>query len=184
MAPSHAAIELVRSQLVAMDIGDDASIRHLALTEAGLRAVAPEVSGVFSTLADSDATKGMEAEDAYAALVHVRRMSAYGADRWVAEQGRQLAAPAVAAAVPVVPAAALASWTSPVRRSRRSRVQCFQRRRLLPPPALPRRWPFFLPTCRPHRNASGARLLPCLRAFRLRAGLSYCGFGRKPVWPQ
>ena len=100
MAPSNAAVERVRSQLLALGIGDDASIRHLALTKAGLRDVAPEVIGVFSTLADGDETKGMENEDAYMALVYVWRMSEFAADRWTAEQGRHLAAPVAAAVVP------------------------------------------------------------------------------------
>ena len=93
MAPSQAAVARFRSQLHAMGITDDASIRHLALTEAGLRAVAPEVIGVFCTLAADDATKGMDGADTWAALVSVWRQSAFGADRWTAEHGRRLSAP-------------------------------------------------------------------------------------------
>ena len=65
MAPSQNAADRIRDQLHSIGISDDASICHLALTEAGLRAVAPEVIGVFCTLAADDATKGMEDEEAW-----------------------------------------------------------------------------------------------------------------------
>ena len=46
MAPSQAAVERIRALLLALGIDDDASIRHLALNEAELRVVAPEVIGL------------------------------------------------------------------------------------------------------------------------------------------
>ena len=126
MAPSHAAVARIRAQLHAIGISDDPSIRHLALNEVGLRAVAPEVIGVFCTLAAGDATKGMEDEEAWMALVSVWRMSAFAADRWTAEHGRRRAAPPVVAAAPPLPRPVFL----PLPRSHR------WYRRLRPPPAL------------------------------------------------
>ena len=76
-----AAVTEVRRQLVECGIDDDASILHLASSEAELRTVAPEVLGPNF------------GNEAWFALVHVWRASSFQGRRWVDAQCVRLAAP-------------------------------------------------------------------------------------------
>ena len=85
-SPSQTAVDSVLTQLRAVGINDDASVFHMAITEQDLRGIAPEVIGPCNALA------GGYSDEAWYALLHVWRQSAFMGRRWVEAEGLRLAA--------------------------------------------------------------------------------------------
>ena len=102
MAVNITAIQRVRDLLHGMDITDNASIRHLAVTESQLRTVAVELFGPWeSIITGMDAY--CEAAESWDALLHLWQSSSFAADRLAAAQGARLTADPSAAADPPPP---------------------------------------------------------------------------------
>ena len=85
------AVVNVRRRLMELGIDDDASVHHLAADESSLRSVAAEVLG-----------NGF-GNEAWFALLHVWRSSAFQGRRWVESQSRRLSAPPTPPAAAAVP---------------------------------------------------------------------------------